>query len=119
MSAGIMIIASVLLAAQPLSSHRVCTTQEVYADPVTTIGCEVSMKGRVKKIVNVTMPMEFIIESDGYLFLIQYFMTGGTALVNVREGKRCRITGTILGSKQLVYEGSVIRIPSIYCTAIE
>jgi len=119
MIAGIMMLTSLLVTSQPLSSHRVCTPHEVYADPVATVGCEVSLKGKVKKIMSVTMPMEFIIESDGCLFLVQYFMTGGAASVPVREGKRCRIAGTILGSKQIMYEGSVIRIPSIYCTAIE
>lgn len=119
MKGRMIILALFLLGAQPLSSHRVCTPDEVYADPVSTIGCEVSLIGRVKKVISVTMPMEFIIESDGCLFLVQYFMTGGAGAVPVKEGKGYRITGTILGSRRVVYEGSVSRIPSIYCTAIE
>lgn len=102
----------------PAYPERPCTADQVYADPLGAMGCSIELSGRVKKITGVSFPMEFIVKSGGNLFLVQYFPRAGAKSVAVTEGKKYSLKGTVLGSKQLLYDGSMVKLPQVYCVEI-
>ena len=116
----ILVAMSIVLLVSALSfADRICTADQVYSDPIGNVGCDIVLSGRVKKITNVSFPMEFIIKSDGYLLLVQYFPKLSTRGAAIQEGKKYHLKGAILGSKQVIYDGSMVKLPQVYCTAIE
>lgn len=109
----ILIFCSVLIT--PAHAGSPCTAEQVYANPLGSVGCEIELSGNVKKIISVSFPFEFILSAGGKLFLVQRFydIKSGANILN--EGEVCHLKGTILGFKKILYDGTVVSLPQIIC----
>ncbi len=114
-----ILLVCMLFLSLPAYTERQCTADQVYSDPLGSMGCSIELSGRVKKITGVSFPMEFIVKTGGNLFLIQYFPRADAKRIAIIEGKKYSLKGTILGSKQVLYDGSMVKLPQVYCIAIE
>lgn len=111
-------LAIALLAFGSVRAERTCSPDQAYSDPLGSIGCVVELSGRVQKIISASFPMEFVIKSSGNLFLVQYFSSPGSAGTALTEGKKYAVKGTLLGAKQVLYNGSMVKLPLVYCAEI-
>lgn len=112
MKIAIIALTVMLTAGTPARAERACRADGVHADPIGSIGCAIEVKGRVKRTLSLSFPVEFIIESGGALFVVQYFKRGGPGEV-FREGRSYTLKGTVMGPKQVLYDGSLLNLPVI------
>ena len=112
MKLAIIALAVILAAGTPARAERACTADGVHADPIGSIGCAIEVRGKVKRVLSLSFPVEFIIETDGALFIVQYFKREGPGEI-FREGRSYTLEGTVMGPKRVLYDGSVLDLPVI------